>query len=210
MLDELPGIGVWRLETKGFYATAILMGTLEMLQRGGHEHEIIKATLCLEQRTVKRVGKGKGKGTLKFAVPVLWPHTTPRTLLAGAVQGLLTPAAAPQPPALEAAIADLYGDPVPWTQTTEGLAQMHTLEREIRANGGTVNAWYDWAEKRFKKPRAAFTVAEVEQLHEAVQAAAALRRGEIQTVTPEAGVSREPGDEDPDTGDVQEPELPLA
>ena len=86
ILPDLPGMGSWRLETKGFYATAELMGTLDMLQMAGQEHSIIEAVLRLEQRQVKRVGKGDGKGTLKFVVPCLWPKFTPRQLLASAAQ----------------------------------------------------------------------------------------------------------------------------
>lgn len=93
LLPDLPGMGTWRLETKGFYATAELLGTLDLLRESGAEHHIIEAALRLEQRTVKRPGRGDGKGTLKFVVPVLWPKYTPRQLLAGAANVLLAPPA---------------------------------------------------------------------------------------------------------------------
>lgn len=110
LLPDLPGMGCWRLESKGFYATAELLGTLEMLQGAGMEHTIIEAVLRLEQRSVKREGK-----TLHFAVPVLWPKYTPRQLLAGNARALLASSAPAQllPEAaksLETHIADLYGD----------------------------------------------------------------------------------------------------
>jgi Recombination directionality factor-like len=156
LLPDLPGAGVWRLETKGFFATAELLGTLDMLQMAGQEHSIIEAVLRLEQRSVKRVGKGEGKGTLQFAVPVLWPTFTPRQLLAGASQVLLTPPTRQATtPALAQHIADLYGDPqAPSDAASEYIPQ---IEAAILANEGQLEPWYVWAERRFKKPRTTFT-----------------------------------------------------
>ena len=47
IMPDLPGTGVWRLETKGFYATAELLGTLDMLKQAGAEHMMIEALLRL-------------------------------------------------------------------------------------------------------------------------------------------------------------------
>jgi Recombination directionality factor-like len=155
LLPDLPGAGVWRLETKGFFATAELLGTLDMLQMAGKEHTIIEAVLRLEQRTVKRVGKGEGKGTLQFAVPVLWPTFTPRQLLAGASQVLLTPPPRPAtPPALAQHVADLCGDEA--ALSLAASAYMPQIEAAILANEGQVEPWYVWAERRFTKKRTEF------------------------------------------------------
>jgi hypothetical protein len=114
LLPDLPGMGVWRLETKGYYATAELLGTLDMLRLGGQEHQIIEAVLRLEPRSVKRPGTGQGAGTLTFAVPVLWPKWSPRQILASAAgQGPILMSAPPQREAaktLDEHIGDLYGD----------------------------------------------------------------------------------------------------
>ena len=116
ILPDLPGVGTWRLQTTGYYATAELLGSLELLQMA--QHQIIEAALRLEQRTVKRlVSQGQGKPpkatTMKFAVPVLWPKYTPRQMLAAADSRVLLMAppekTVPQLPAASA-IADLYGD----------------------------------------------------------------------------------------------------
>lgn len=112
LLPDLPGLGVWRLDTKGYYATAELLGTCEQLQYAGATHAMIEAVLRLEQRTIKRLtpeagGRSKPQ-TFKFAVPVLWPKYTPRQLLQGASNMLLTPA--DQSKALVSHIADLTGD----------------------------------------------------------------------------------------------------
>lgn len=113
LLPDLPGMGCWRLETKGYYATAELLGTLDMLQGAGMEHTIIEAVLRLEQRSVKRDG-----GTRRFNTPVLWPKYTPRQLLAGSSLALLE---APTPPtkalpagdAIALLNAELFGDRTP-------------------------------------------------------------------------------------------------
>lgn len=110
LLPDLPGLGCWRLETKGYYATAELLGTLDMLQGAGMAHTLIEAILRLDQRVVKREGK-----TFRFNTPVLWPKYTPRQLLAGSAQALLaaptSAAALPSPAAqLQQHIADLYGE----------------------------------------------------------------------------------------------------
>ena len=119
MLPDLPGTGFWRLDTKGFYATAELMGTLQLLKEAGAEHLMIEAVLRLEQRTAKRPGKGEGKGTLRFAVPVLWPKYTFRqiaaareaqaTLLLHESQNALPMSLAPAEHAAQATDA-LFGD----------------------------------------------------------------------------------------------------
>ena len=138
LLPDLPGMGVWRLETKGFYATAELMGTLEMLQMAGQEHTIIEAVLRLEQRTAKRLGKGEGKGTLQFAVPVLWPKFSPRQMLSAAAErgGLLMTPAMPKPalqPLIAAGAGGDGGGEDPLVQRIDDVLIAHGLEAEERA-----------------------------------------------------------------------------
>lgn len=137
ILPDLPGMGSWRLETKGFYATAELMGTLDMLQMAGQEHSIIEAALRLEQRTVKRPGEGKNN-TFRFVVPVLWPKFTPRQMLASAAQRgmlLMSPPAPTAPKQLLAKnIADLYGDSP--TAEGDGCALLRTeIDAILTAQG---------------------------------------------------------------------------
>lgn len=114
ILPDLPGTGVWRLETKGFYATAELLGTLDMLKEAGAEHMMIEALLRLEQRSVKRLVGGQQKTTpLKFAVPTLWPKYTFRQIAAaGQARGLLlaAPVSNARTLTLGANVGHLYGD----------------------------------------------------------------------------------------------------
>ena len=153
LLPDLPGMGCWRLETKGFYATAELLGTLEMLQETGLGHTVIEAVLRLEQRSVKREGK-----TLRFNTPVLWPKYTPRQLLAGSHTALL---AAPQPNATPLAvgephktladhIADVSGDPLP-PRPSLATAQASAVGQEITAGLGALGLTTDRQDRYWQK-----------------------------------------------------------
>jgi hypothetical protein len=146
LLPDLPGMGVWRLETKGYYATAELLGSLEMLQMA--QHQIIEATLRLEHRAVKRwltdnqEQKRQQSTTLQFTVPVLWPKYTPRQILAAADQRVLLmaqPEAEALPPGEHLAIlaAELYGEP---RATNFSHQEGHTEEKNTNTGEASHNA----------------------------------------------------------------------
>ena len=102
VLPDLPGVGVWRIESKGWSAAAELLPTFEMLQRLAMGREHVEAILALEARTGKTEINGKVT-TTKFVVPVVRvPHTI-RQLLAQSPlitqPTVIEPAAAPLPPA---------------------------------------------------------------------------------------------------------------
>jgi hypothetical protein len=66
LLPQLPGIGSWRLSTKGWTAAAELQGTIELLQKTAHRSEWPAAELFLDQRSKVVAGQ-----TRRFIVPVL-------------------------------------------------------------------------------------------------------------------------------------------
>jgi Recombination directionality factor-like len=76
ILRDLPGIGVWRLESHGFYAATELAGSAEFLASASAFGRPLPATLRLEQRATKRGGQ-----TRRYAVPVLDVGATPAELL---------------------------------------------------------------------------------------------------------------------------------
>lgn len=79
MLYDVPDIGVWMLESHGYYAAVELAGAEDILQMARAAGVMIPAQLRIDQRTVKRNGE-----TRRFAVPVLELVTvTARQLLAG-------------------------------------------------------------------------------------------------------------------------------
>lgn len=64
MLPAIPDLGVWRLESHGYYAASELAGTVDVIEAAGR---MLPARLRLEQREVKRPGQPPNH----FAVPIL-------------------------------------------------------------------------------------------------------------------------------------------
>lgn len=86
MLPDIPGLGVWRLESHGYNAAVELPGTLETLQLAASEHTFIPAVLRAEQRTKKI----PGQGTRRYVVPVIdLPNVTVQQLASGQVPQVL-------------------------------------------------------------------------------------------------------------------------
>lgn len=80
MLRDLPGLGVWRIDTQGYYAAVELQGAVGVVQMAAGRGQMLPAQLRLEQRMTKR----PGQGTRRFAVPVLDIEVSPAQLLSGA------------------------------------------------------------------------------------------------------------------------------
>ncbi len=100
MLPEIPGIGVWRLDSHGYYSAIELPSTAEFLGAVTDAGGYIRAVLALEERIVKR----PGVGIRQFMVPALHVDVTPDALVAGAGTAL--------PGRATAAIAGGAGQPV--------------------------------------------------------------------------------------------------
>lgn len=77
MLRDLPGLGVWRIDTSGYYAAVELQGAVEVVQMAAGRGQMLPARLRLEQRVIKR----PGQATRRFAVPVLDIEVSPAQLL---------------------------------------------------------------------------------------------------------------------------------
>lgn len=86
VLREVEGVGVWRLETHGYYAAVELPSAAELL---ASSRGYIVGHLGLEERVVKRNGE-----TRRFMVPTLDIDVTPAALMAGSAG--LTPGGANQ------------------------------------------------------------------------------------------------------------------
>ncbi len=85
MLRDLAGLGVWRLDTQGYYAALELQGAVEVVQLAAGRGHMLPARLRLEQRMTKR----PGQGTRRFAVPVLDIEVSPAQLLGGQAAAML-------------------------------------------------------------------------------------------------------------------------
>lgn len=102
MLPALPDIGVFRLDSHGFYAAVEAPGTLEILRRAAEGQEFIPATLRIEQRSRK-----VNNQTRRYIVPIVELRQSLLELAANEANGLpvsLNAAPRAEKPALPAAV----------------------------------------------------------------------------------------------------------
>ncbi|MFG2046185.1 hypothetical protein ACGFIW_01975 [Micromonospora sp. NPDC048935] len=86
MLEDIPGLGAWRVDTGSYYAAVELPGIAQLLAMA---QGAIPGRLVLDQRTVTRQVDGKPQ-TFNFAVPTLHvDELTPKQLMSGRVQELV-------------------------------------------------------------------------------------------------------------------------
>jgi hypothetical protein len=79
MLRDLTGLGLWRLDTSGFYAALELQGAVDVMRMAAAAGKMLPAALRLEQRQIKR----PNEQVKRFAVPVLDVEISPAQLLGG-------------------------------------------------------------------------------------------------------------------------------
>lgn len=108
MLPDLPDLGVWRLETKSYYAADAMAGGLDAVLQATGGKGMLPVRMWIEQRTALRNGKTK-----RFQVVMLVP-SLPK--LRHALSGPISTAAALDPstlvdrPAIEAPRPDYLDD----------------------------------------------------------------------------------------------------
>jgi hypothetical protein len=107
VLRDVPGIGVWRLESHGYYAAVELPQSAHFLATAGG---YVAGWLALEARRVVRDVDEKPQ-TRDFMVPILEIDLTPAELLAG--RGEVTPEAVDARPGPVAAIDTGPAAPTP-------------------------------------------------------------------------------------------------
>jgi len=83
MLTDLAGLGVWRLDTSGYYAAVELAGAVTVIATAAGQGSMLPARLRITQRQVKRPGEPRRD----FVVPTLDVEITPRDLFALAGAG---------------------------------------------------------------------------------------------------------------------------
>jgi len=133
MIPDLPGLGVFRLDTGSFYAAVEIGDSAALMQVARDRGVFLPAILRIEQR--QRVAGGQTK---KYPVPVLEVLTTFRDLATGAIESAgimaqLPPAPGEQPRAIAsgaqkaaAAREPAPGEPVFDRMTPEQQAQSIT------------------------------------------------------------------------------------
>lgn len=79
VLQDVPGIGYWRLESHGYHSAVELPMVAEFLAQATEAGAYIPASLVLAKRSSKRPGQGKRE----WMVPAIDIASTPRELMAG-------------------------------------------------------------------------------------------------------------------------------
>ncbi|MFF1483089.1 hypothetical protein ACIGZH_01900 [Streptomyces sp. NPDC058319] len=120
-LPDLPDLGVWRLETKSYYAADALAGGLDTVLQATGGEGLLPVRMWIEQRTAVREGKTK-----QFQVVMLVP-ALPK--LRHALSGPISTAAALDPstldrPAIEAAPAE---QPVDYRELARKCRDAHDV-----------------------------------------------------------------------------------
>ena len=130
ILPDLPSMGVWRLETQGYWAASELSAQVELCQRLATAGQMVPARLRLEQRVSKKLGQP----TKRFVVPVLDPAQTYAELLAAA-----SLARSEEAPALTSGgLRPVPVDELPEAPVRSIAAQVETrAPRPKRANAAT-------------------------------------------------------------------------
>lgn len=81
MLPRLPGLGVWRMDSRGWTVATQLPGTLDLLSQAAAQRRFVPAVLRLERRSKKVRGDDGKVQTNRFIVPVLDLGVTPGQLM---------------------------------------------------------------------------------------------------------------------------------
>lgn len=143
MIPDLPGIGVFRIDTGSFYAASEIGDTADILQMARDRGIFLPAMLRIEQRT--RVANGETK---KYPVPVLEITATFRQIASGALEAggiaaQLPPPAGEQPKAITAGTSDLPGPASPTTSDRAGEPERCTEHPgdDPWADPAAVEAW---------------------------------------------------------------------
>lgn len=129
MLPDLPDLGVWRLESKSYYAADAMAGGLDIVLQATEGRSMMPVRMWIEQRTAVREGKTK-----QFPVVMVVP-SLPK--LRHALSGPLSTAAALDPgvlvdrPAIEAPRPDYLAE----ARKCRAEADVHAVWRKADGAG---------------------------------------------------------------------------
>jgi len=138
MLADVPGIGVWRLESHGYYAATELPAVAELLAAAGG---YVAGRLELEERSARRPKDGGGMETRRWMVPVLHVDAKPAELLAltgstpAAIEAAQTPAIT-APNDLDTVVAEVLR----MIEATEDIDSLRDVWKGLAESGITLPA----------------------------------------------------------------------
>lgn len=139
VLRDVHGVGVWRLESHGYYSAVELPQTAAFLASATGQGVYLPAHLALEERVVKRPGKQPNR----FVVPTIEVDVTPAQLMSGGAGAMAVDggqvgelqarsAAAIEAGAVKRSEADWLG----LTQGASTVEEIRELWRQAKAEGG--------------------------------------------------------------------------
>lgn len=131
VLRDVEGIGVWRLESKGWNAAMELPDSADFLaQAGGY----VEGWLSLEERTSVTVVNDKGQ-TRRFMVPIIEIDVTPAELMAGRGRVQAPQLEGPVPPNQPAAIGAPKSDYRGLADVAEDLDTIRAIWKSAHEKG---------------------------------------------------------------------------
>lgn len=153
MLEDVPGLGSWRVDTGSYYAAVELPGIAMILSQA---QGIIPGRLILDQRTATRLVDGKPR-TMNYAVPVLdIDEFTPAQLASGKVQELITARrAAAIDGQVRAAIEAAPLDFPALIEAAKTIEALHELHAKAEQSGGVSPELLAQFQRRAEAVRAA-------------------------------------------------------
>lgn len=123
LLPDIAGLGLWRLESHGYYAAVELAGAIDLIQQMAGAHAVIPARLRLEHREVRRLVNNKPT-VRKFAVPCIDLDVSIMGVRSIALQVGGEPVLESAPPE----VPELGWAPVPETEPPEVLSVVEQVK----------------------------------------------------------------------------------
>lgn len=130
LLPDMPDLGVWRAETKSFYAADAMAGQVDTVLQGTGGQGLVPVRMTIQQRQVVRQGKTK-----KFPVVMVTPRLA---RLRQALEGPLSKAVALNPGSAPEALAIEAPKKVDWVALAKGALgsqDVRELWKQARAAG---------------------------------------------------------------------------
>lgn len=200
-LEGVPAL-LWRMSTKGFYAPAELRGLQDIMRACEVADMLVRAQMRLEWRTDKKLEDGK-PATLIYPVVVIEPRQSADELLAIGEerrQRQLHPAterkqlaehitdlSEPLDPTAPPPAIVVPGAPLP-PAGEAGFEYITQIEAAILAQpNGSLDRSRAWAERRFEKAQADFTIDEYQEWLAEVRKAAVQKKAPGGAQKPQEG-----------------------
>lgn len=153
ILEDVPGLGAWRVDTGSYYAAVELPGIAQILAMA---QGAIPGKLVLDQRTVTRGGQTK-----QFVVPTLHvEEITPKQLVSGKVQELIATARANAIEVQQRTAITATVDYASLADAAQNLDALRDVYKQANESGQMTDELHDRLNARAGELKAKATLAE--------------------------------------------------